>query len=70
MAEEAFAEGIAGIERPDNIEKYLEDRMWVPASQSPLCICASKLQSRTCVKAQHAQPPAVAWYSLALDDCT
>lgn len=44
VAEEAFAEGIAGIERPDNIEKYLEDRMWVPASQPP---CAFVQPSRS-----------------------
>lgn len=30
VAEEAFAEGIAGIAKPADIESYLADRMWTP----------------------------------------
>jgi hypothetical protein len=30
VAEEAFAEGIAQIEKPKDLESYLADRMWLP----------------------------------------
>ena len=36
VAEEAFAEGTAGIDRPDDIEAYLKDRMWLP--NDPLAV--------------------------------
>lgn len=38
MAEEAFAEGIAGVAKPANIESYLADRMWTP--YNPLDVSA------------------------------
>lgn len=36
VAEEAFSEGIAGIEKPDDLETFLKDRMWTPAQQQHL----------------------------------
>ncbi len=30
VAEEAFAEGIAQIDKPKDLEAYLADRMWLP----------------------------------------
>ena len=30
VAEEAFSEGVAGIERPDNLEAFLKSKMWTP----------------------------------------
>jgi malic enzyme len=32
VAEEAFEEGVAQIEKPDDLEAYLADRMWLPSS--------------------------------------
>ena len=32
MAEEAFAEGVAQIDKPKDLEAYLADRMWLPSS--------------------------------------
>lgn len=36
MAEEAFKEGVAAIDRPDDLQAFLKDRMWDPSQQTAL----------------------------------
>lgn len=43
VAEEAFAEGVAGIAKPGDIEAYLADRMWVPSNPLDVPIHFTKL---------------------------
>lgn len=36
MAEDAFKEGVAGINRPEDLETFLKDRMWSPLKQKAM----------------------------------
>ncbi len=36
VAEDAFKEGVAGIEKPADLEGFLRDRMWSPSKQRDL----------------------------------
>jgi len=36
VAEEAFKEGVAAIDRPDDLQAFLKDRMWDPSQQTAL----------------------------------
>ena len=36
MAEEAFKEGVAGIDRPEDLQAFLKARMWTPGQQKVL----------------------------------